>query len=79
MRGQKKKNKENKKGIKGNSWSRKSLEKPVVFIVVIAENGGEMMYSKSCRVGFAPLPVANGYVRKIMLVSCYVITISKLL
>ena len=76
MRGQKKKNKENKKGIKGNSWSRKSLEKPLVFIVVSAENVGEITYSKSCRVGFAPLPVANGYVRKIMLVSCYVITLS---
>ena len=77
MRGQKKKRK--KRGIKGNSWSRKSLEKPLVFIVVTAENGGEIMYSKSCRVGFAPLPIVNGYVRKIMLVSCYVITISKLL
>ena len=43
MRGQKK-NKE-KKRIKGNSWSRKSLEKPLVFIVVTAENGGEIMYS----------------------------------
>ena len=54
----------------------KSFEKPLVFIVVIAENGGEIVYSKSCRVGFAPLPVANGYVRKIMLVSCYVIIVS---
>ena len=34
------------------------------------------VFYKSCRVGFAPLPVANGYVRKIMLVSCYVITLS---
>ena len=78
MRGQKKK-KKGGGGVKGNSWSRKSLEKPLVFIVVSAENVGEITYSKSCRVGFAPLPVANGYVRKIMLVSCYVITISKLL
>lgn len=76
MRGQKKKK---RGGVKGNSWSRKSLQKPLVFIVVSAENVGEITYSKSCRVGFAPLPVANGYVRKIMLVSCYVITISKLL
>ena len=69
--------KKRKKRIKGNSWSRKSLEKPLVFIVVSAENVGEITYSKSCRVGFAPLPVANGYVRKIMLAGCYVITISK--
>ena len=75
----KKKKKGGGGGVKGNSWSRKSLEKPLVFIVVSAENVGEITYSKSCRVGFAPLPVANGYVRKIMLVSCYVITISKLL
>ena len=75
MRGQKKK-KRKQKGDKRKLVERKSLEKPVVFIVVIAENGGEIMYSKSCRVGFAPLPVANGYVRKIMLVSCYVITLS---
>ena len=75
MRGQKKRG----GGVKGNSWSRKSLEKPLVFIVVSAENVGEITYSKSCRVGFATLPVANGYVWKIMLVSCYVITISKLL
>ena len=50
MRGQKKIKTKRIKKIKGNSWSRKSLEKLLVFI---AENGGEIMYSKSCRVGFA--------------------------
>ena len=74
MTGQKKSKK--KKKDKRKLMVQKPLEKPLVFIVVIAENGGEIVYSKSCRVGFAPLPVANGYVRKIMLVSCYVIIIS---